>query len=63
MNLDSLIELADMPSEYEVKAIRDMPDAELRFLDETSRRFDRMGERARFELRRRKDLQNQRDMV
>lgn len=63
MNLDSLIELSDMPSEYEWKAIREMPEDELKWLDEVTRRFDRMGERARFELRRRKDLQNKRDMV
>lgn len=63
MKLDSLIELADMPSEHEVRAIREMPEDELKWLDEVTRRFDRMGERARFELRRRKDLQNKRDMV
>ena len=63
MNIDTLLELTDMPDEHEVKAIRSMPDEELKFLDQTSRRFDRMGERARFELRRRKDLQNKRDMV
>ena len=63
MNLDTLLELTGMPDEHEVNAIRSMPDEELKFLDQTSRRFDRMGERARFELRRRKDLQNKRDMV
>ena len=63
MNLDTLLELTDMPEDHEVKAIKEMPDGELQWLDEVTRRFDRMGERARFELRRRKDLQNKRDMV
>lgn len=56
MNLDTLLELTWMPDEHEVRAIREMPDDELKWLDEVTRRFDRMGERARFELRRRRKL-------